>query len=81
MWDINGQLERIDVPVLILWGRHDRYLGDELAEPPAEWVSDCKVVLLDDASHWVQVDQPERVNQELLSFLSSHGDPSSAEVA
>ena len=61
-------LARIELPVLVLWGERDRYLGAELAEPPAEWVPDARVVRIPDASHWVQVDRPERVNELLLAF-------------
>jgi pimeloyl-ACP methyl ester carboxylesterase len=63
-------LRRIDAPVLVIWGERDRYLGQELAEPPRAWVPHARVERLPDASHWVQVDQPERVNALLCEFLT-----------
>lgn len=60
---------RIEAPVLVIWGERDRYLGTELAEPDRRLVPNVRVARLADASHWVQVDQPERVNAELLDFL------------
>jgi pimeloyl-ACP methyl ester carboxylesterase len=66
----NLDLRRIDIPVLVIWGEHDRALGIELSEPPREWVPNARLVRLPDASHWVQNDRPERVNQLLLDFLA-----------
>lgn len=59
----------IEAPVLVIWGMQDRYLGAELAEPDAQWAPHARVERLPDASHWVQVDRPERVNALLLEFL------------
>ena len=63
-------LRPITAPVLIIWGEQDRYLGKELAEPDPAWVPNARVERLPDASHWVQVDRPERVNALLLDFLA-----------
>lgn len=59
----------IEAPVLVIWGEQDRFLGKELADPPGCLVPDVRVARLPDASHWVQNDRPERVNQLLLEFL------------
>jgi epoxide hydrolase 4 len=59
----------ISAPVLVIWGEQDSYLGKELADPPREKVPNARVERLPDASHWVQNDRPERVNQLLLDFL------------
>jgi pimeloyl-ACP methyl ester carboxylesterase len=58
---------------LIIWGERDRYLGRELAEPDRAWVSDVRVERIADASHWVQADAPERVNQLMVDFLEPIG--------
>lgn len=62
-------IRRIDAPVLVIWGEQDRFLGAELAEPDRKWVPNLRVERLADASHWVQVDQPETVNALLIDFL------------
>ena len=59
----------IDAPVLVIWGQKDTFLGQELAEPPARWVKNARVEYLPNASHWVQLDEPERVNALLAGFL------------
>ena len=60
---------RVDIPTLIIWGEQDRYLGRELAEPDRAWVPDVRVERIAEASHWVQADAPERVNQLMVDFL------------
>lgn len=64
-------LRRIDAPVLVIWGEQDRYLGRELAEPDPEWVPHARVERLPQSSHWVQHDDPDRVNTLLLQFLGA----------
>ncbi|XXX82600.1 alpha/beta fold hydrolase [Sorangium sp. So ce134] len=64
-----GRPPRIDTPVLVIWGEHDRYLGAELAAPDPELVPNARVARIPDASHFVLYDRPERVNQLLLEFL------------
>jgi len=61
--------QRIDQPVLVVWGERDRFLGKELAVPPGELVPDARVVFLPEASHWVQNDAPDRVNELLIEFF------------
>jgi epoxide hydrolase 4 len=62
-------LRRVDIPTLIIWGDQDRYLGRALAEPDRGWVPDVRVERIAEASHWVQADAPERVNQPMVDFL------------
>ena len=66
-----ARMRRIDVPVLVIWGERDSVLGGELAEPEPKWVSDVHVERLPKASHWVQNDAPERVNELLTGFLGA----------
>jgi pimeloyl-ACP methyl ester carboxylesterase len=63
------RMSRIDAETLVIWGEHDRYLGAELAQPPPEWVPNAQVTRIPDASHWVQHDSSERVNELLIRFL------------
>jgi pimeloyl-ACP methyl ester carboxylesterase len=69
MWAL---LERIEAPVLVIWGERDRFLSRRLAEPPLRWVPNLlRVERLPDASHWVAEDRPREVNALLLDFLRS----------
>jgi epoxide hydrolase 4 len=55
---------------LLLWGTRDRYLGPGLLEGLEAWVPNLAIERLD-ASHWIQSDAPERVNELLIRFLGS----------
>jgi pimeloyl-ACP methyl ester carboxylesterase len=60
----------VEAPTLVIWGEQDTALGAELAEPDRRWVPNLVgVERLPDASHWVQNDAPERVNELLVDFL------------
>ncbi len=60
----------VEAPTLVIWGERDTALGTELAEPDRRWVPNLiGVERLPDASHWVQNDAPERVNELLINFL------------
>ncbi|MCH8025455.1 MAG: alpha/beta hydrolase [Chloroflexi bacterium] len=62
-------LRQIDSPTLLIWGEDDPYLGIKLTEGLVEWVPDIRVERIANASHWVQVDAAERVNQLMIDFL------------
>jgi epoxide hydrolase 4 len=65
-----ARIRRVDAPTLVIWGEPDRYIDGELAEPdPADVPNLEGVVRLPDASHWVQHDDPERVNELLIDFF------------
>ncbi len=65
-------LQRVEAPVLVIWGEKDRFLSRRLAEPPRLWVPNLnRVKRLPDASHWVAEDRPLEVNTLLLDFLRS----------
>ena len=65
-------LERIEAPVLVIWGERDRSLSRRLAEPPPLWVPNLLCVeRLPNASHWLAEDSPQEVNTLLLDFLRS----------
>jgi pimeloyl-ACP methyl ester carboxylesterase len=61
----------VEAPTLVIWGQRDRALGPELAEPDRADVPNLeRVVRLPEASHWVQHDERERVNELLVDFFS-----------
>lgn len=61
----------ITCPTLLIWGEQDRYLGIRLTEGLERWVPGIQVERIREASHWVQIDAPERVNAAVLRFLKS----------
>ena len=63
-------LKRITVPVLIVWGCQDGALGEELADASQNYCSDVRLKKIVNASHWVQQDTPDEVNQHMEVFLN-----------
>ena len=61
--------DRVHVPTRIIWGAHDAFLNRELATLSAEYCDDADVTFIEEATHWVQHEEPERVNALLLAFL------------
>ncbi len=61
---------RVTVPTLLIWGTKDRFLGRELAQPSIDLCDEGKLVFIEEASHWVQHEEPERVNELLLKFFA-----------
>lgn len=59
-------------PTLVIFGKQDRYLRHQIAEPYRADVPNLeRVVLLPDATHFVNNDEPELVNHLLADFFSS----------
>ena len=61
---------RVSVPTLLIWGPKDRALLRELAQPSIDRCDDGRLVFLEEATHWVQHEEPEEVNRLLIDFLS-----------
>jgi pimeloyl-ACP methyl ester carboxylesterase len=60
---------QVKVPTLMLWGMNDVALSHRMARPSLDHCDDGKLVFFEDATHWVQHDEAEAVNQLLLEFL------------
>jgi pimeloyl-ACP methyl ester carboxylesterase len=76
-----ARMRPIEAPTLVIWGDRDTALGSELAEPEVRWVKDVRVVHLPEATHWVQHDEPERVNELLIEFLGETAPAAEASAA
>lgn len=62
--------KKVKVPTRVIWGRNDKALGVELNKNLGDVVdARHEVRYIDECSHWVQVDQPARVNELLLEFF------------
>ena len=64
-----GSLGRIAVPTLMIWGVRDIALGREMAQPSIDLCDDGRLVFVEEAGHFVQHEEPERVNQLIGQFL------------
>lgn len=61
----------VAAPTLGLWSSGDNYLTEDRMLLSAEHVTGSwRYERIEDASHWMQLDAPERVNELLLEFLA-----------
>ena len=62
---------RIHVPTLLIWGAQDKFIGRWLADACIAQCDDGRLEVIDDATHWVQHEEPARVNRWLIDFLKA----------
>lgn len=61
----------VTMPSLVLWGEKDKALSFEMAEKSMRWCKNGRLITFPNASHFLQHDEPDAVNQHLLEFLAS----------
>lgn len=62
--------QRVTVPTLILFSRHDPTENPGLASASLQLCDDAQILWFDEARHWLQREDPARVNEALLAFLT-----------
>ncbi len=62
-------LKRISIPTLILWGEKDKFLLPEMAAKSNLLCAKGKLIMIDDARHWLHHEKAAKVNQLILNFL------------
>jgi epoxide hydrolase 4 len=62
---------RVHAPTLVIWGEQDIALGLELLNGLEQWVDNIQIQRIPDSGHWVQQEQPDKVNQLMLDFLQT----------
>lgn len=60
----------IDVPTLIIWGDEDIFFDVDLPDSHGRVVRDVTVKHIENCSHWVQNDNPEKVNEYIREFVN-----------
>lgn len=65
-----GSAKQIEMPALLVWGLRDPFFTREAMESSVKWVPGLRIEKLPEAGHFVQSDDPERVNALLLEFFS-----------
>jgi pimeloyl-ACP methyl ester carboxylesterase len=60
---------RVHMPTLVLWGARDKFIERSIAEDSVRLCDAGRLEMIEEARHWVQHEEAERVNQELIGFL------------
>lgn len=67
-------LPEIRVPTLMLWGKQDVALSAKMAQLSIDLCKEGRLIIFEDATHWVQHDEAEKVTQYLIDFFNSRQD-------
>ena len=70
-YHLRSELPKLEVQVLILWGRNDKLVDPELAKNYEASIKQCQVVWLDNCGHWPSVEQTAETARLLLAFVAS----------
>jgi epoxide hydrolase 4 len=62
-------LPRIRVPVRVIWGDRDAFLDRDLVEAGLALCDEGELFRLPDATHWLQHEESDVVNRQLIEFL------------
>lgn len=62
---------RVTVPTLLLWGTSDRFLGKEMAQPSLDLCDQGRLVLFDETTHWIALEEAGRVNELLIEWFGA----------
>jgi pimeloyl-ACP methyl ester carboxylesterase len=69
--ELDEDLRRLDVPVMILWGEHDPFLPVELAERLSDLFPRASAAVLPGCSHFLPDDAPDTIAPLVFQFLRS----------
>ena len=56
-------------PTLVVWGAQDAFVGMEAARRSVARCEHGRLVVLEEGTHWIHIEEAERVNSLMLSFL------------
>jgi pimeloyl-ACP methyl ester carboxylesterase len=68
-----GRLAELGVPTLLLWGAEDEFAPIGGARRFEREIPGARLVVIDDAGHFVFDQQPERCGREVVAFLEAEG--------
>ena len=69
--DAAGDVKRIRIPTLILWGANDRVVPIQIACQFHALIQGSVLEVLDDCGHAPQIEKADEVNRLILEFISS----------
>ena len=60
---------QIDLPVLVVWGRDDAWIPVDRAHRLQEMIPGARLLVIEQAGHLIQLDQPEALSAALTEWL------------
>jgi pimeloyl-ACP methyl ester carboxylesterase len=60
----------VNFPVLLIWGKKDKFLLSRMAKRSINKCTEGKLVMVEDATHWVHHEKPDLVNTLINNFIT-----------
>jgi pimeloyl-ACP methyl ester carboxylesterase len=67
--DRSGVFRALEIPTLLLWGRHDQFVPPERAEQYAADTARARVVVVEGCGHLPTLEQPEAATAAIRHWL------------
>ncbi|MBI3163657.1 MAG: alpha/beta hydrolase [Chloroflexi bacterium] len=64
-------IESIHAPTLVIQGRRDPYIPLDQATRLRDTIPNCKLILINEGSHFLPMDTPDEVGREISAFMLS----------
>lgn len=68
--DFERRAHELQTPVLVVWGKHDRFISVKLAYEIAETLPNATLEVIEKAGHFVHMDTPEALVRVVTRFLA-----------
>jgi len=72
-WEAENSLKNIKAPALIMVGENDTMTPPRFSRLLNAAIPDSRLIIVENASHYLALEQPERVNGEIVGFLKCLG--------
>lgn len=66
---LESRIHEIEQPVLVIWGKHDRFINVKLSELLASRLTNARLEIIEDSGHFVQMDKPTKLLYHSINFL------------
>lgn len=66
---LKSRIHEIQQSVLVVWGRHDRFINVKLGEVLTESLPNARLEIIEDAGHFVHMDRPKALLEATFEFL------------
>lgn len=70
---LGPRLADLDLPALVVWGESDRVVSPAYGRAFAEAIPGARFVMIDEAGHFPQIEQPERLLEQVLGEIAPKG--------
>jgi epoxide hydrolase 4 len=67
---VDPEASRVKVPMLLIWGRNDQFVGEGMARESLKYCDDGHLEMFETATHWVQHEKAAEVNTLLSKFFA-----------